>query len=139
MKTPIRELLLMTILISTLELASCATAGKDTLPEGGNMTMAQIYQHETGLSMSPDNEAEEATALPRSPSLSSAQFDYVHYAPQPSTPMDASFKPLPNPEIDMYIYAHLVTENGDVEPVPGYTTAFFLYRQPYFARPNEKY
>lgn len=139
MKTPIRELLLMTILISALELTGCATAGKDTLPEGGNMTMAQIYQHETGLSMDSEQDAGEASSLPQNPLLSSVPLDYVHYTLPPSNSVDALFKPLPNPEIDMYIYPHLVTENGEAEPVPGYTTAFFLYRQPYFARPNEKY
>ena len=45
------------------------------------------------------------------------------------------FPLLPNPELVMYVFPHLVT--SEQLPVPGYTTAFSLYEKNYYAMPGE--
>ena len=130
-----------------ISLSGCATAGKNTLPSGGDMTMAQIYQQETGLSDdSADYNAGELTQARREIQANglndpSADFSdpYTAYTVYPSNATEQLFKSLPNPEIPIYIFPHLVYADGETQPVPGYTTAFYLYRENHFAMPSEVY
>lgn len=109
-------------------LTGCATAGKNALPQGGDMTMAEIYQQETGLSNNGDQDQIRRKLNYSSYSVSGSFFG-----------KEQLFKPLPNPEIAMYVYPHLVENADGAQPVPGYTTAFFLYRENHFALPSEEY
>jgi len=123
-------------------LASCATAGKNALPQSGDMTMAEIYKQETGLSL--DNSqinAASATdkelAKARNIVLTLEQPIYTGYTAAGINSVKNLFKPLPNPEIGLYVFPHLVFLKDEAQPVPGYTTAFFLYQQNHFAIPED--
>lgn len=144
---------LLTAIFLIIQLSGCATAGKGTLPQGGDMTMAQIYQKETGISMdnyyeSSSKEAcvtgdQSAKQIRRELRTSEIDYknhmDYAAYSIPLKRPVKQLFKPLNNPEIPMYIYPHLVQTESGAQPVPGYTTAFFLYRENHFALPSEEY
>jgi conjugative transfer region lipoprotein (TIGR03751 family) len=152
----------LTIIFLITQLAGCATAGKGALPQGGDMTMAQIYQKETGLSMNNDCNAGNQDINQVRQKLHTNGIGYakhVNYTAYSVSPDNfykknkkskkckknkknstkQLFKPLDNPEIPMYIYPHLVQTNSGAQPVPGYTTAFFLYRENHFALPSEDY
>lgn len=132
----LRRILIASIsLTMTLELSACSTAGKNPLPhEPEGLTMAEIYRQETPSTSSEYTGDEQAlltarrTALPLNTNENTT-----------SSEVNQVFKPLPNPEIGMYVYPHLVNADGDSEPVPGYMTAFFLYKSNQFALPNELY
>lgn len=133
-KTKILTLTLILISIF-LELTGCATSGKNTIPQTGDMTMADIYKQETGLT--PANET--------AGNYNGLANIRAKIAPQKSGYITANkiqtenlFKPLPNPEIPIYVYPHLVQQDNGV-PIPGYTTAFFLYKKNHFAMPSEVY
>jgi len=49
--------------------------------------------------------------------------------------IDALFVRLPNPDLVMYVFPHLATEE-DV-PIPGYSTVFPLYERVIYALPGE--
>jgi conjugative transfer region lipoprotein (TIGR03751 family) len=49
------------------------------------------------------------------------------------------FKMLPNPTIAVYVFPHMTQFNNTDVPVPGYTTAFFLYEKNHYAMPGEVY
>jgi conjugative transfer region lipoprotein (TIGR03751 family) len=130
MKKATHFLITLAVLISFL-LAGCATAGKNALPKGGDMTMAQIYQKETGLSINNNEDQDETQARKK--------LNYRAYSVSKFSGKKQLFKPLPNPEIAMYVYPHLVQNIDGAQPVPGYTTAFFLYKENHFALPSEEY
>ncbi len=137
------------ILCTAVSLAGCATAGKDAIPQKGDMTMAQIYKQETGLSMTnapaafnQQNQDELQKArkkVKKEDFVSPDRVIYTGYTANGKNQINNLFKKLPNPEIALYVYPHLVYQNGDAQPVPGYTTAFFLYQKNHFAMPSEVY
>lgn len=49
------------------------------------------------------------------------------------------FKPLDNPLVPIYIYPHAALIGDEQIIKPGYTTAFFLYKQNQFALASEQY
>jgi conjugative transfer region lipoprotein (TIGR03751 family) len=132
----IRIIILTLSLISiSVELTGCATAGKNTIPQTGDMTMADIYKQETGLT--PDSNSGTSNYEEMSKIRAKVNFQ-PSYIATGRTQTKNLFKPLPNPEIPIYVYPHLVQQD-DGAPVPGYTTAFFLYQKNHFAMPSEVY
>ena len=133
--------LISVFVIVCSSLTGCATAGKNAIPQTGDMTMADIYKQETGLTPNAlNNNHVEAYQ-----DLSDIRTEIKNQKIKPNL-VSANlasgkklFKPLPNPEIAMYVYPHLVRQNEDFEPVPGYSTAFFLYQKNQFAMPSEVY
>lgn len=124
MTTILKLVRLIIVLSSAALLSSCVSPGKHTIPKGGSMTLSQIYQSETGVQ-------------PVTKTVKNAKSDYVGYTATAKTQVNNLFHRLPNPEIPMYIYPHLVYQNGEEYPKPGITTAFFLYRQAHFAMPGD--
>ena len=134
------------LLISLISMlcSGCTTPGKNRLPHG-DMTMAQIYRVQTGLAVPSDMQSNGAT--------SSNQFDASSYQGRPShvipvndqymsvaqNQINSEFKVLPNPNIAVYIFPHMVHYSGTNVPIPGYTTMFFLYEKNHYAMPGEKY
>jgi conjugative transfer region lipoprotein (TIGR03751 family) len=138
-----RTRLTLIALISVLSFAGCATPGKGTLPQGGDMTMAAIYKQETGTVSN-----EETDENYRDLSLEKARDQvidehnttvYAGYTATSVNQIHTLFKKLNNPEILLYVYPHLVAQNEEEIPVPGYTTAFFLYQKNQFALPDERF
>jgi conjugative transfer region lipoprotein (TIGR03751 family) len=127
----------LTALISVLGLSGCMTPGKNALPQGGDMTMSQIYQQQTGSSMDSSNGSD----LKRVRNMVHAKYTRRHRVDSSHTAgfSNVQFKQLPNPKIGMYVFPHLVFEDGEAQPVPGYETAFFLYKENHFAMPSEEY
>ena len=125
-------------LTSILLLSGCATAGQGTLPAGGAMTMSDIYAKETGVSSQTNQ------------SLSAIR-NRLTYQSQGNTSgantkvratawgQPSPYKVRRNPEVPFYVYPHLVHNQAGTQPVPGYTSAFFLYKHNHFASPNERY
>jgi len=124
------------ILISlVLGLAGCASEPKSIFPEG-DMTMAQIYNQQTGSGDSSGAVYSVQQIKQALPQLSTKP-EYVAYTQTAQNQTTALFKPLPNPSIPLYIYPHLVKMGADAVPVPGYTTSFFLYDQNNYTLPSE--
>jgi len=128
--------------LACLELAGCATAGKNALPQGGDMTMADIYKQETGLSSLNDpmlntNPSDKDLANARNIVLALKQPIYTGYTSISVNQIKNLFKPLSNPEVGLYVFPHLVFLEDEAQPVPGYTTAFFLYQENHFAIPED--
>jgi len=107
----------------------------------GDLTMTQIYDQTAGLSTTADlptpqfQAARPVTGVP----IGSGHLEYVGYTRNAQNEVNTLFKPLPNPMIPVYVYPHLAKLGTDIVPIPGYTTSFFLYNQPYFALPSEQY
>lgn len=133
--------------VSMLLLDGCASPGRDTIPPAGDMTMAQIYYKENGLSSPGDSSVsadqgtsdalksfrQNAPGVNQSPSYKGQGADDL-------MSLNTQFKTLPNPQILVYVSPHLVTTgNGSQVPVPGYVTSFFMYPQNEFAMPYEHY
>lgn len=144
--------LISIISLSILLLSGCTTAGKNVLPKGGDMSMAKIYQQETGLSANSRGEYDhQDVAYARRKIHTNKRYShyqapksvktrYATYAAATSSKhRDPEFKPLPNPMVPMYVYPHLVDSSGGAQPIPSYSTAFFLYRENHFSMPSEEY
>lgn len=141
------------VISAILLMAGCATPGANSIPPAGDMTMAQIYYKETGLSL-PDDSSSGASADKNSTQDSidaltaaraaapgvNASSDYQGQGATDLTALNAQFKTLPNPQIIVYVSPHLVNAaNSSQVPVPGYITSFFMYPQNEFAMPYEHY
>lgn len=134
-------LLLPIILISSAQLTGCISAGKNALPRGGNMTMAEIFKHKTGLSTGESRRStrDQSVKEIRKQLSNNKRENYVNYTRNSTNEIKKLFKRLPNPVISTYIYPHQVNDENDLLAIPGYTTAFFLYRKNHFAMPSENY
>lgn len=142
MKIQAKCLLLIPLLSSLALLSGCATPGKDMIPKGGSMTMPEIYKQETGISI----QGQDGTTSTQN--LAEIRSNVIGPLPKPNyeaytatsqNEVDNLFKQLPNPEVPIYIFPHLVYVDGESYPKPGLTTVFFLYRTNHFAEPFEVY
>ena len=127
-------------LIAAIVLGGCTTSKDELLPHG-NHTMLDIWQQETGAGggqagqqlldarqglRRPLTEADVQTAP-------SVQAGYTRTA---SNEIRRQFRRLPNPDLVMYVFAHLA--GTDPVPVPGYSTVFPLYQRVQYAMPGER-
>jgi conjugative transfer region lipoprotein (TIGR03751 family) len=55
------------------------------------------------------------------------------------THMSTKFKALPNPEVPIYVFAHVAMFGDEQIIKPSYTTRFFLYKQNPYALASELY
>jgi conjugative transfer region lipoprotein (TIGR03751 family) len=124
-------------------LTGCANPGKGTLPAGGDMTMADIYKQETGIpSEDKTNNDDPHFSLEETRHRMEVLSETTNYRGYTTTSLNQLhhlFKKLNNPEVPLYIYPHLILQNEEDIPVPGYTTAFFLYQRNQFVLPNERF
>jgi conjugative transfer region lipoprotein (TIGR03751 family) len=98
------------------------------IPEGG-LTVSQLYQQSI-----------EAPLPSWSVKRSLAQsVNYEGYTRTATNEINALFKPLDNPQIPIYIFPHVALIGDEQLLKPGYTTAFFLYKQNQFALASEHY
>ncbi len=152
--TKTRWLLATSISVGVLSLTGCMST--KTVPHG-DMTMAQIYNQQTGLAVpmaeTPDKpgvtQKTQPPQLSKKQQLAVAQSQALQiqalnatatdYTATAANQVDNQFKPLPNPGIAIYVFPHL-SQFGDTRvPIPGYTTSFFLYEQNQYAMPSEIY
>ncbi|MDE1486553.1 TIGR03751 family conjugal transfer lipoprotein [Xenorhabdus bovienii] len=114
-------------------LAGCTTS-KDALLPAGEQTVLVMWQ---------GNQAGHATASARETlrrSLTSSERlraleEPYHYSRSAAQEISRQFPRLPNPDMVMYVYPHLVTGNT---PIPGYSTVFPFYQQVQYALPGER-
>lgn len=111
-------------------LSGCA--GKlAVLPEEGR-TMIEIYQDHVGDAGA---DALDAARLERLGLAAEASVDSAPYTRTAYNEIEALFVRLPNPDLVMYVFPHLVTEEG--LPIPGYSTVFPMYERVIYALPGE--
>ena len=65
--------------------------------------------------------------------------NYAGYTRDATNEINHLFKPLENPQIPIYVFPHVALISDEQLLKPGYTTAFFLYKQNQFALPSELY
>lgn len=114
-------------------LVGCTTS-KDALLPAGKQTVLAMWQ---------GNKAGHATesareTLRRSLTVSErlrALEEPYHYSRSAAQEISQQFPRLPNPDMVMYVFPHLVAGNT---PIPGYSTVFPFYQQEQYALPGER-
>ena len=130
---------LLISLTSVMVLTSCATSGTNKLAQGGDMTMADIYNQKTGGAVGTESDLSSVKNQLNGMKGATNQIVINPSAYERSSSINRQFKQMDNPQIGLYVFAHIVSSEGDQEPVPGYTTAFFMYKKNNFALPSEQY
>ena len=139
MKT-LKITLLLLSLTNLLVLSGCATSGTNKLSQGSELTMSEIYNMKaSGEGSTDDSDLSQVRTGLTNISGSTNQIIVNESPYERSSSINRQFKQLSNPQIGMYVFPHIVEADGDQEPVPGYTTAFFMYKKNNFALPSEKY
>ena len=129
--------------ILTLWISGCALFGdkESILPQDGP-TMLDIYQgHFAGHQ--PHREAtdqdDDANQHPvivfGQRAVHAGHNDLAGMTRNAADLLDQRFARLPNPTLILYVFPHLGADNQ--YPIPGYSTAFPLYEQVYYALPGE--
>ena len=117
-------------------LTSCVTPGKDMMPTDTGPTMTDIYHKQTGSNAvdSSHDLSLTAASLNAPAQLSDASIvTNSEYTMNAEGHVNQLFKLLPNPTIGVYIFPHMTQLHHTDVPVPGYTTAFFLYEKNHYA------
>jgi conjugative transfer region lipoprotein (TIGR03751 family) len=140
----INHRLRMTVALMALSMGLLSTAcstQKHAIPEQG-LTLPALYRealnHNDGGFGDQDEENQDIIKALKQDS-ESVQPSYVGYTRTANNEINNLFKPLPNPSVPIYIYPHLTQIGGDMIPVPGYTSNFFLYKQNRYATIAERY
>lgn len=121
-----------------LSLTACSSTKPMQSGQQGNLTMTEIYDSTAGARQVTPMDGANLDDVRRQVSGQTASA--VHYANYTRTADNETsnlFKPLPNPQIPVYVFPHLTQTSTDDLPVPGYTTAFFLYPHEEYALPSE--
>ena len=114
---------------SMIFLSACSShVASNNVPERG-LTVSQIYHQSM----------EDTTTSWTVPHYRAKPIDYEGYTRTAANETQALFKPLDNPSIPMFIYPHVALIGDEQLLKPGYTTAFFLYKQNQFALASERY
>lgn len=108
--------------------ACSSNVASGNVPEAG-LTVSQIYHQ------SMDDTATSWTV----PHYRVKALDYDGYTRTAANETNNLFKPLDNPSIPMFVYPHVALIGDEQLLKPGYTTAFFLYKQNQFALASERY
>ncbi len=121
-------------------LAGCATSQEELLPTRPGVTMAGIWRQTTGGARTERGrsrliEARARRRRPPQPTPAAGRGGATRTAVKST---QRRFPRLPNPDLTLYIFAHLSGGAGEQVPVPGYTTVFPLYARPYYAQPGER-
>lgn len=120
-------------------LGGCTSTSVPTQsPANGSLTMTQIYDSTAGSKqVTPMDGANIEDVRGQVATQTSSAVHYADYTRTADNEVSNLFKPLPNPQIPVYIFPHLAQTGSDDLPVPGYTTAFFLYPHEEYALPSE--
>ena len=116
---------------SMLILSACSShVTSGNVPEAG-LTVSQLYHQSL----------DESWTAPhyRVKPIDTANLGYDGYTRTAANETEMLFKPLDNPSIPMFIYPHVALIGDEQLLKPGYTTAFFLYKQNQFALASERY
>ena len=140
------KILNIVILISLL-LSGCATGSKDSILPQDGPTMKQVYEgHFNGerVAQNKDKDAEARVSTSKDVSNQSNKLishrhdnetDLSAYTRTAHNEIQQIFPRLRNITLTLYIFPHL--SKGERHPVPGYSTAFTMYKQIEYALPGE--
>tara|TARA_Y100001001_G_C7943699_1_gene286552 strand:- start:233 stop:631 length:399 start_codon:yes stop_codon:yes gene_type:complete len=116
-----------------LSMTGCASSSKAMYNPNSTPTMGQIYQSATNANNQNSLDAVRGVVASGD---SNNRANYAGLSTVESKGnINQTFPLLPNPEITLYVYPHLA--GSEEVPVPGYTTAFFMYNKQHFALPGE--
>jgi conjugative transfer region lipoprotein (TIGR03751 family) len=128
------------MLIAAL-LTGCTTNKEKLLP--AETTMREIWNQQTGglgNSSATARQLLDARSTLRRPFSSTedptASLDNHAYTRTAQNEIYRQFWRLPNPDLVMFVFAHLA--GTDPVPVPGYTTVFPFYQRVQYALPGER-
>ena len=122
----------MPLAIVLISLIGCAGSKESILPADGP-TMKTLYErHFSDIGLRDSRSVRQEL---KSRPIEVNEADLAGYSRDAFNELDAHFPRLPNPTLVMHIYPHLVGEER--LPVPGYATAFPMYRQVEYALPGE--
>ena len=139
--------ILNTVILISLLLSGCATGSKDSILPQEGPSMKHVYEgHFNGdrVGQYKDRSAESRVSTSSGTSKKSSQFinhrhdhetDLSAYTRTAHNEIQQIFPRLRNKTLVMYIFPHL--SKGERHPVPGYSTAFTLYKQVEYALPGE--
>ncbi|HEY2454489.1 MAG TPA: TIGR03751 family conjugal transfer lipoprotein [Scandinavium sp.] len=117
-----------------LMLAGCSTSKEEMLPAGHSTMLALWQENASGTQSAVDSR----TVLRRPLSLPESRHETQlqdSYSRTQENEIQQTFPRLPNPDLVMYLFPHLV---GGNTPVPGYSTVFPFYSQVQYALPGER-
>ncbi|MBD2799926.1 TIGR03751 family conjugal transfer lipoprotein [Xenorhabdus sp. M] len=114
-------------------LAGCSTS-KDALLPAGEQTVLAMWQGNKAAHSATSARQTLRRALTSAERRRALDEPY-HYSRSAAQEISQQFPRLPNPDMVMYVYPHLVTGNT---PIPGYSTVFPFYSQVQYALPGER-
>ncbi|AYA39145.1 TIGR03751 family conjugal transfer lipoprotein [Xenorhabdus nematophila] len=114
-------------------LAGCATSKETLLPAGEQTVLAMWQGNKAGHATASARQTLRRSLTP-SERLRALEEPY-HYSRSAAQEISQQFPRLPNPDMVMYIFPHLVAGNT---PIPGYSTVFPFYSQVQYALPGER-
>lgn len=125
-----------------LALAGCTT-NKEKLLTHGSATMLDVWAETTSSPTGAGSiyrqllDARATLRRPLSDAEGAANRDrHLSYTRSAENEIDRQFRRLPNPDLVMYVFAHL--SGTEAVPIPGYSTVFALYQRVHYALPGER-
>ncbi|OLU25510.1 conjugal transfer protein [Pseudomonas sp. PA15(2017)] len=124
------------ILISLLALSGCSTTSEEMLPRG-DKTMMDLWN---SSGRGTKQQLADARASLRRPlteqQLQQHPGEQTAYTRSAQNEIYNLFPRLPNPDLVMFVYPHLV--GNEPAPIPGYSTVFPFYSRVQYAMPGER-
>ncbi|WP_426576245.1 TIGR03751 family conjugal transfer lipoprotein [Xenorhabdus stockiae] len=114
-------------------LAGCSTSKETLLPAGEQTVLAMWQGNQAGLSVAQARQILRRALTPAERNRALNEPD--NYSRSAEHEISQQFPRLPNPDMVMYVYPHLVAGNT---PVLGYSTVFPFYQQVQYALPGER-
>ena len=133
--------------ILTLWISGCALFGdKDSILPQDGPTMLDVYHgHFAGDQpqaashgddgKTDDSDQQHPVIVFGQRAIHASKTDLAGSTRTAANAIDQRFVRLPNPTLILYVFPHLGADNQ--YPIPGYSTAFPLYEQVYYALPGE--
>jgi len=131
--------------LAVIGLSGCATSQEQLMPTQPGMTMASVWHRAMGSGGYASDRASTTRLqhtrhtlrrpLPNPPSPQAVRAAYTRNA---VNEIHSQFHRLANPDLALYIFAHLAGGAAEQVPIPGYTTIFPMYTRPHYAQPGER-
>jgi conjugative transfer region lipoprotein (TIGR03751 family) len=121
-KYPHNKPLLLAILISLSLLSGCSS--QKLIPDTGDEILNVYKNHVGSTDMIPKMFRQ----------LRNDRRDLVGYTRDANNEINQQFPRLPNPELSLYVFPHFSRKG---HPVPGYSSAYWMYEKDEYALPGE--
>lgn len=121
-KYPHNKQLLLAILISLSQLFGCSS--QKLIPDSGDEIL-NVYKNHVGST-------DRVPKMFRQ--MRNDRRDLVGYTRDANNEINQQFPRLPNPELSLYVFPHFSRKG---HPVPGYSSAYWMYEKDEYALPGE--